>query len=204
MNKGFGMWIMSKLVMFIFLFSLVAMLSSYYLIYQDKVIDDTAKEVAQSVAESITDALSYREAVRTIWLSSNVWVRDTSRPYTLYIYYAENVGENLDRLVIFLAWNDHDSRPSTFASAAAVNLVSDGEDTSYTINHVCLYDIDSDGGIAQDDSLLIRPSAANFDDRANYIIVYKFGDKLCIASKNANAGLSSAINALKGECGNCD
>ncbi len=201
MRKGLGMWVMSKLVMFIFLFSLVAALGAYYMIYQDKVIDDTAKKVTQSIAETITDALSYRKTTRTIWLDSNIWIRDTSRTYTIFLQHV--VDADYHRVAVFLAWNDHEEKPESFAAASAVNMIQKGfgEDSVYAIGTVCFYEIDSEGDINEiGDELLIRPSSPDQDSRSDYLLVYKSGDKLCLASKNVRADLKEALDALKTEC----
>ena len=215
MKRGFGMWIMSKLVMFIFLFSLVAALSGYYVIYQHKVIDDTAKKFTQSISEVISDALSYQTMTRVVWLDSNIWIRDTSRPYTIVIEYVDGGGgSSFNRVVIFLAWNDHNSTDNIegFASASAVNLMKSPsgwgqvDNSKFTIGSVCLYSIESGGHISSvsvdtSDPLIIRPSAPDNDNRADYLLIYKTGHKLCIAKKNVGVDLQDGLSTLKSECG---
>ncbi len=210
MRKGLGMWVMSKLVMFIFLFSLVAMLSAYYMIYQDKVIDDTAKKVTQSIAETITDALAYKETTRTIWLDSNIWIRDVSRPYSLVLEWVPDS----NRLVVFMTWNDQKDIGSikSYSSASAV-FITGSEDTesNFAVDHVCLYEINEDnceeGSCNPDqiyDQMLIRPSAGDAYDRVDYLIIYKKDNKLCLAEKTVNVDLQTAIQGLKTVCGECE
>ncbi len=210
MNRGFSTWVMSKLVMVIFLFSLVAALSEYYMIYQDKTVDDTAKKFVQSIAEDVSDALSYRTTTRTIWLDSMIWIRDTSKQYSIYLKYIPDVDYNLGRLVILMVWNDHESidEIKSFASAAGVSILHSGasnEDLAYAVDDVCLFEMDSNGELTQvlgEQGLLIRPSSIDDDYRSNYIIIYKDGNKLCIANNNVNVDLKTGISNLKSACEN--
>ena len=202
MDKGFGMWIMSKLVMFIFLFSLVAALGAYYMIYQNKVVDDTAKKFTQSIAEDITNVLSYKSDFKSIWLDSGIWVRDTSRSYTLYLEYVP--GKDLKRIVIFMTWNDHPSIENvSFSAASAVSLVSGTKyKKNYLVSTVCLYNITSNG-VSEipmgSNGLVIRPSNVK-GYRNDYILIYKFNNKLCIGTKTNDVDLQDAMDKLKIKC----
>ena len=205
MKKGMGMWIMSKMVMFIFLFSLVAILGGYYMIYKDKVIDDTGKKITQSISETITDALSYQSTFKTIWLNSNIWIRDEAKPYTLALQTVKDGRAGIVRLVIFLAWRDQES-PESFASASfvAAPLKRWRTDSPYAIKGVEIFDIKSRPGqvTAQPGRglLVIRPSIQS-GARYDFIIVYKTRDYLCVGAKMENVDLESAKQALVEACG---
>ncbi len=206
MNKGFSTWVMSKMVMLIFLFSLVAALGEYYMIYQQKTIDDTAKLVVQSIAEQISDALSYETTTRMIWLDSRIWVRDISRGYTLVFYY--NSSES--RLSILMAWNDHPNwgAINSYASAAGVSIIKPrfmSSNTPYSVSKVCFYNMNSNGKLTRKYGYMfeVRPSALSDSDRSNYLLVYKDDTKLCISNNNVNVDVKSGISALKQACEGC-
>ncbi|GEM_PF-5480550 len=209
MRKGLGMWVMSKMVMFIFLFLLVSILTGYYMIYKDKVIDDTGKKVTQSIAETITDALSYETTVRTIWLDSHIWIRDEAKPYTLALQVVSDNKNRILRLVIFLAWEDQEN-PETFASASFVAAPMKGlgisATSTYSLSSISLYNISFSGGEASVEEIkgeppriVIRPSSPK-GTRNDFIIVYKNRDKMCVGVKSNDVGLEEAKRALEEAC----
>ncbi|MCK4327709.1 MAG: hypothetical protein KAW41_04500 [Candidatus Diapherotrites archaeon] len=123
MKKGLGMWIMSKLVLMIFLFALVLVLTLFMRVYSDKIISDTAQSYTLLWSEVANGALLYRSSSDSVFLPDIMRVREANREYTVMV---QKVGS--ERAVFFLAWYKHetaeDMRGEGFAAATAINMPS--------------------------------------------------------------------------------
>ncbi len=191
MRKGLGMWIMSKLVLVIFLFALVLVLTLFMRVYSDKIISDTAQSYTLLWSEIASGSLLYRASSDSIYLPNIIRVREANREYTVMV---KKVGD--ERAVFFLSWQKHNSSESMhkagFAAASGINmppkvdkiLLFEGSPDEPTFTHV-------------DQSLVVKPSLRTYRDST--LAFSRNGSYFCIGTIKEGVPVEQAINQL----GNC-
>jgi len=198
-QKGLGMWVMSKLVLMIFVLSLVSVLSMFVSIYSEKVISDTARSQTILISEIASGSALYASSLDSVFLESEVRVQEANRDYTLLIDKVEE--DDNWRTVFLLAWNDQETLEDIterlgFASASATNLSPD-------INEVLLFEGNAeDAGFEQKDKILVHPS--RLVDRDSNLIFFRNITVFCVASVKAQGSeaikLKEAIERLGACC----
>lgn len=195
MRKGLGMWVMSKLVMVIFLFSLVLVLTMFMKVYSDKIISDTAESYTLLWSEVAGGSLLYRSSSDSVYLPDIIRVREANREYTAMV---KQVGNG--RAVFFLSWRKHDTpkelEKEGFAAASGINmptaisedgeiLLFEGSDDEPTFSHV-------------DDTLVVKPSLRSYRDST--LAFYRNGSYFCVGSIKEGVPVEQAIDQLGACC----
>lgn len=204
-EKGLGMWIMSKMVIAIFLFSLILVLSNFLLIYQQKAISDTARGRTKLWAEIANSVASYPSASDSIYLSSAISIRKTSKHYTVGIGKVVPEGpqtEGRKRLVFFLVFRDVGNTTEIeeeggFAAASSLTLPN-------SIETLKIFNWKGGTGagyeeVLSGDILLVRPSRTGEEVRDDSILFYRNKTAFCVGQKPAGEGIS--IKDAMGELG---
>jgi hypothetical protein len=196
-KRGLGMWIMSKMVLLIFLFALVFVMGSFLRIYQEKVVSDTAKSFTVLWSETANGALLYSSSSETVYLQPLIEVQGASRDYTVVL---EKVEEEPMRLVFFLAWGDYKdakeivAQGGGFAAASVLNM-------PVNVEEIILFRGELDRPAFDEprpsNQLLLTPSAA-FDRRDTMLFVRN--DKLFCAGSVAQAVDKPAALAALNRC----
>lgn len=188
------MWIMSKLVLVIFLFSLVLVLTLFMRVYSEKIISDTAKSYTLLWSEVANGALLYRSSSDSVFLGDVIRVRDANRQYTVLV---QKVGN--ERIVFFLSWYDHDSVESMqkegYAAATAINMPVEIEEDG----KILLFE-GTKGEVSFDESsnsLLIRPSKKF--ERDTTLVFTRNESFFCVGSIKEGVPVNESIDLL-GRC----
>ena len=198
MRKGLGMWIMSKLVLMIFLFALVLVLTLFMQVYSEKIISDTAQSYTLLWSEVANGALLYKSSTDSAFLPNIIRVREANREYTVMV---ERVGS--ERIVFFLSWLRHDTadamREQGFAAATAINMPSAVSDDG----KILLFEgLDGEIGFQEPlepTELLVRPSENVGRDTT--IIFTRNNEYFCVATVKEGVSIEASISLL-GDC--CD
>ncbi|MBN3037611.1 MAG: hypothetical protein JW834_04140 [Candidatus Diapherotrites archaeon] len=182
MKRGLGMWIMSKLVILIFLFALVFVMSLFLRIYEDKVIADTARGYTTLWSEIAAGAGTYESSLETLYLEDKIQIQEVDAAYTLVLKPSEAVRQW--RVAFLIAWKDHDS-PEQIAQTdgfAAASVVSLPRQVERIIMFQGNYD---DVGYETVEELLVRPSAPIGVGRDTNLIFYRNETVFCVGSTKA-------------------
>lgn len=192
------MWVMSKLVLMIFVLSLMFILSMFVTIYSEKVVSDTARSHTILISEIASGSALYASSLDSVFLESEVRVQDVRRDYTLLVDKVEEDGNW--RAVFLLAWNDQKTLEDItdglgFAAASATNLSPD-------IHEVLLFEGNAeDSGFKQKDKMLLHPSSSF--DRDSNIIFFRNITVFCIASVKAQGSESIKMKEAIEKLGAC-
>lgn len=193
MRRGLGMWVMSKLVLVIFLFSLVLVLTLFMRVYSDKIISDTAQSYTLLWSEVANGALLYRSSSDSVYLEDIIRVREANRDYTVMVSKVDK-----ERVVLFLSWYKHDTIPDMqergFAAAAALNMPEIIDDGGILLFEGASGEIEfKEVGT----TLLVKPSETI--DRDSTLMFYRNDTYFCVGSVKEGIPIEEAINKL----GNC-
>ena len=195
MRKGLGMWVMSKLVMVIFLFSLVLVLSMFMRVYSDKIISDTAESYTLLWSEVASGSLLYRASGDSVYLPDIIRVREANREYTAVV---KKSGD--ERVVFFLSWQKHDTldaiQKEGFAAASGINmpeevsengkiLLFEGSPDEPTFSHV-------------DNALIVKPSLRSYRDST--LAFYRNNSYFCVGTIKDGVPVEQAMNQLGACC----
>lgn len=133
-ESGLGMWIMSKTVMMILLLGLVVALTGIMNIYQQSIIEDSARgtvllwsEAANSVA-AFTSGTAVWHVAPSLLIQGDSPESSTARDYTIAV--TNRTGPSGQRLIFLLAWGSNPARETIddfpgFATAVSVDLPPD-------------------------------------------------------------------------------
>lgn len=195
------MWIMSKVVIAVFLFSLILVLSNFLLIYQQRAIADTAKGRTKLWAEVANSVASYPSASDSIYLPSSIRIRETSRRYTLGIRKVTSGGEE-NRIVFLMAFQETGNiseinREGGFAAASTLVLPSEVDSTK-VFNW-------TGGGVGYkevlgDQTLLVRPSRPVSEVRDQSILFFRNKTSFCVGQKPEGIPIDDAMTEIGNEC----
>ncbi|MFC2174410.1 hypothetical protein ACFLQ2_00885 [archaeon] len=198
MKRGLGMWIMSKMVMLIFLFSLVLVLTLFMRVYSEKIISDTARSHTLLWGEVANGALLYRASTDSVYLSRLMEVREASRPYTVMVKRVSN-----ERVAIFLAWGLHETEDEmTEDGIVAATAVSMPFDISDDPNGEILLFEGRDGEVGfreafPSDTLIVSPSVNS--GRDDTIIFSRNNTVFCVGTVKEGVPVEASVERL-GEC----
>lgn len=188
MRKGLGMWIMSKLVIVIFLFALLFVLTGFLRVYEEKVIADTARDNTALLAEVGNTALSFQAAGGMFYLEPLVVVENQYQQYTVFV---ETVGSgDNDRVVFLLAWKLQDSLESVrasggFASSSALDMPPEVRiDSGAGAGRIWFFKGQAKGGfelVRRGDPLLVQPSLTA-GENDEYLLFYRNKNVFCVGT----------------------
>ena len=196
MKKGLAMWVMSKLVLMIFLFALVMVLTLFMRVYSEKIISDTARSYTLLWSEVANGALLYRASSDSVFLENIIRVRDANREYTVMV---RRVGS--ERAVFFLSWYKHETseemQKEGFASASSINMPTDVLDNG----KILLFE-GARGEVAfyppeDPNVLIVKPSVSI--DRDTTILFTRNEEYFCVASVKEGVPMNAAVDLL-GQC----
>ena len=194
MKRGIGMWIMSKMVLLIFILGLVFVMSLFLNIYQDKVIADTAKSYTVLWSEIASGALLYESSLDSSYLDDDVRVQDANRDYTVVV---EKVYEDRRYRVVFLiAWQTYETiqeiiAEGGFAAASVLNMPAEVKEVKLFKGSM------RSPGFREAKELVLNPSMRV--DRHTNLIFFRNHTIFCIGSVAGEGKLKEAI-AIIGIC----
>ncbi|MCD6414624.1 MAG: hypothetical protein J7L23_03270 [Candidatus Diapherotrites archaeon] len=208
-NKGLGMWVMSKTVLFIFLLLLVAVLSGFLNIYQKKVIEDSARSVIMLWAESANSVAQFPSG-SAIWpLQQQVIIKSAGRKVSVAKDYTTGIvaldSPDGKRLVFMLAWGDHNETKiediPEYATAVSTGLPLD-------ITNVYFFNGSTTPGDPPTylqyagnpkEEIIVRPSIGGTRDA--YIVFYRNQTTFCIGTiKQTETDLKTAVGNIATCC----
>lgn len=205
-DKGLGMWIMSKVVIAVFLFSLILVLSNFLLIYQQKAIADTAKGRTKLWAEVANSVASYQSAADSVYLPKSIRIRDTSRKYTIGIRRVTSgtIGNEEKRIVFLMVFRDSGNlseinRKGGFSAASTLVLPSE-------IEHSKVFNWTGGPGagyqevLGESRALLIRPSKPTSEVRDQSLLFYRNKTAFCVGQKPEGTPMDVAMSELGEKC----
>jgi len=195
MKRGIGMWIMSKMVLLIFILSLVFVMTLFLTVYEEKIIADTAKSYTVLWSEIASGALLYESSLDSAYLENAVRVQDANKDYTLVV---EKVREgSSNRVVFLLAWYTYKTVDEIieevgFASASVLNIQSEIEDIKLFSGS------DRTAGYRETNDLVLNPSARV--DRHTNLVFFRNQTIFCVGSVIGEGKLAEAIDIMRMCC----
>ncbi len=198
-RKGLGMWLLSKVVILIFLTSLILVLSNFLVIYQQKVISDTAQGRTRLLAEVADSAASYPSSSDSIALNPSIKIKDTERDYTIGVKEVEN-----DRLVFSLVFKNFKNitkikQRGGFSAASAIILPKEVENIkvfNWTWQEYSQVPEDQTGS----QTLLVNPAVPVGEEKENAILFIRNKTVFCVGAKPAESETKTMMNELGGAC----
>jgi hypothetical protein len=203
---------MSKMVLMIFLFSLVLIMTMFLRIYGEKVISDTARSRVAYMSEIATGAASFSSAVDSAYLERNIQIEQASRDYTIVVQSTEEGAgtRKTFKTVFMFAWKDLETIDAIndaggFAAAAATTLPSGIKMIKFFKGKQRIVDDPTSAMGFEEmkgkdaDTLVIRPSArASYWDE--YVLFYRNGTKFCIGTVTIGNNLKQSIEKFGKRC----
>lgn len=203
------MWMMSKLVLLIFLFGLLTVLTGFLGVYQEKVISDTARDNTALLSEVANTALSFQAAGGTYLLDPLIIVSDQNQQYTIVVRAIAEDSLTNDRVVFLFAWLDHEDMASIdseggFASASALEMPPAVSDDDYPgAGRIWFFDGQVDGEFELLDpahgDLFVRPSLSAAE-RDQYMLFYRNRNVFCVATMVQGIDLGDTLDRLAHCC----
>ena len=216
MKKGLGMWILSKTVILIFLFSLVMIMTIFLKIYSDKVVSDTARSYTTYWSEVASSALSFESSSDSVYLEPVIRVRESQKQYTAFVVKSKG-REN--RITFLLSWARFDQdkdykdykteysmkylesfeQKHGYAAASALNMPEAIEDI-YFFNVVPGSDPqDPEYDVIRNDEQPLIAQPSNNLERETDFIFYRNETVFCVATLAAGQNITAAIRKV-GRC----